>query len=140
MAEESTTPDLVERLQRLADAINARDFDVGVGFYTPDVVFNPRTGVVGALQGRGAIRGFFEEWFGAYEEFEVEFEEVREFDHGLTFGVFLMRGRLPGTTGWVSDRYAFVSTWVDGLVEKQTNYTDSDEARAAAERLAEERG
>jgi len=29
---------------------------------------------------------------------------------------------------------------VDGLVEKETNFTDLDEGRAAAERLAEERG
>jgi ketosteroid isomerase-like protein len=139
MPEEHTTPDLVERLERLAHAINARDFDMAVSVYTPDAVFHPRTGVVGALQGRGAIRGFFEEWFGAYDQFETEIGEVREFGHGLTFAVISMRGRLPGTTNWVSDRYAFVSTWTDGLIERVTNYFDFDEARAAAERLARER-
>jgi hypothetical protein len=30
--------------------------------------------------------------------------------------------------------------WEDGLIVRVTNYTDIDEARAAAERLAEERG
>jgi hypothetical protein len=33
-----------------------------------------------------------------------------------------------------------VSTVVDGLVERMKGYLDIDEARAAAERLAEERG
>jgi hypothetical protein len=33
-----------------------------------------------------------------------------------------------------------VGVWVDGLIERTTNYTDIDEARADAERLAEERG
>jgi ketosteroid isomerase-like protein len=136
----TTTPDLAERLQRLADAINARDFDVAVSFYTPDAVFQPRTGVVGALRGRGAIRGFFEEWYGAYEEFVAEFDEVREFGHGLTSAVLSQRGRLPGTTNWVSDRYTLVATWTDGLIERVTNYSDIDEARADAERLAQERG
>jgi hypothetical protein len=30
--------------------------------------------------------------------------------------------------------------WVQGVIVRETNYTNIDEARAAAERLAEERG
>jgi hypothetical protein len=38
-------------------------------------------------------------------------------------------------------RFAGVTTWVDGLVVRNTIYYDIvKEARAAAERLAEERG
>jgi hypothetical protein len=33
-----------------------------------------------------------------------------------------------------------VTLWTDGLIERSSIYTDIDEARAAAERLAEERG
>jgi hypothetical protein len=33
-----------------------------------------------------------------------------------------------------------VLTWVDGLIEQTTNYLDPDQARAAAERLGQERG
>ena len=36
--------------------------------------------------------------------------------------------------------FAAVGIWVDGKNVRTTNYTDIDEARAAAERLAEERG
>ena len=42
-------------------------------------------------------------------------------------------------SGEVRLRYAAVGVWADGLVVRVTNYTDVDEARAAAERLAESR-
>jgi hypothetical protein len=51
-----------------------------------------------------------------------------------------VRGRLAGSSGFVEFRYAGVSAWRDGLIEWVTTYTDVDAARAAAERLAEERG
>jgi hypothetical protein len=37
-------------------------------------------------------------------------------------------------------RHAAVGVWVDGLAIRITNYLDIDEARAAAERVADERG
>ena len=45
-----------------------------------------------------------------------------------------------GSTGYVQMRQATVGVWVEGLVVHLTHYNDNDEARAAAERLAEERG
>jgi ketosteroid isomerase-like protein len=54
--------------------------------------------------------------------------------------MFIQRGRPPDSTGWVELRYAAVYTWRDGLIERATQYSDIDEARAAAERLAQERG
>ena len=58
----------------------------------------------------------------------------------MTFGLFFLRGRPAGSSGFVEFRYASVSTWTDGIIERVTTYTDIDEARAAAKRLAEERG
>jgi len=49
-------------------------------------------------------------------------------------------GRLRGSTRFVERRMASVSTWAHGLIERNTTYLDIDEALAAAERLAEERG
>jgi hypothetical protein len=37
-------------------------------------------------------------------------------------------------------RFAGVGEWADGLMQRGTNYLDIDQARAAADRLAEERG
>jgi hypothetical protein len=36
-------------------------------------------------------------------------------------------------------RFPSVTTWTEGLIERQTDYMDIAEARAAAERLAQER-
>ena len=92
------------------------------------------------FEGREAIRGFFEDWAISYDDFEQALEEVSDLGNGVTFGVFLMRGRLAGSSGSVELRYAGVSTWADGLIERVTTYLDINEARAAAERLAQERG
>ena len=42
--------------------------------------------------------------------------------------------------GGVEFRDARVMIWADGLIERTTAFLDIDEARAAAERLARERG
>jgi hypothetical protein len=52
----------------------------------------------------------------------------------------LQSGRPVGSDGRVQWRYAGLTTWVDGVAVRTTNYTDIDEARVAAERLARERG
>jgi hypothetical protein len=67
-------------------------------------------------------------------------EEVRDLGNGVTFGLFLMRGRPARRSAFVELRYAGVSAWTDGLIEQVTTYLDIDEARAAAERLAKEPG
>jgi hypothetical protein len=93
----------------------------------------------GVFEGRAAIRGLFEDWVGTYDEFEYEVEERWDLGSGVIFLVWVQRGRLRGSTGWVQVRGASVGRWVDGLIERSTNYLDIDEARAAAERLAQER-
>jgi hypothetical protein len=67
-------------------------------------------------------------------------EELRDVGNGVIFGVSHQGGRPRGSSGLVALRYAGVGTWRDGLLERLTLYTDIDEARAAAERLAKERG
>jgi hypothetical protein len=52
----------------------------------------------------------------------------------------LMRVWAPGSEGSVQIRFGSVSIWTGGLIERATNYCDIGDARAAAERLAEERG
>jgi hypothetical protein len=58
----------------------------------------------------------------------------------VTFPVIIQKGRPVGSTAHVRYRIAQVNTWVDGMIVRSTGYNDIDEARAAAERLAEERG
>ena len=140
MTEESTTSDLLEALQRQRTALGRRDLDAVSATYTPDAVIDASP--LGALvfEGRGAIRGFWEDWLGPYEQYELEGEDFGDFGNGVTFGVVVSRGRPIDSSGWVETRFASVVTWVGALIERTTFYTDIDEARAAAERLAQERG
>ena len=141
MPEEPTTPDLVELVRQAFDAGNRRDLDAAMSVFGPDAVWEAAG--LGIYQGVAAIRGAMEAWIGAFEEFEIEAEEILNLGSGVTFAVIRSSGRPVGSSGHggqVRMRYASVSVWVEGLIVRVTNYLDIDEARAAAERLAEERG
>jgi hypothetical protein len=103
--------------------------------YGRDTVFEMELVV---LHGSAAIRELYEEWSGGYEDFEVELEDAFDLGNGVTVAVALVRGR-PGSSGFIQLRFAAVATWHHSLIERVTTYTNIDEARAAAERLAQER-
>jgi ketosteroid isomerase-like protein len=136
--EEPTTPDLVELARRIIDAWNARDIEASAGLLTPDTVYDtsPMGGPI--LEGRAAVRAAVGEFWAMWDEFESEAEEILDLGNGVTLTV--SRGRIRDSTGSVQQRAATVGTWTDGLIERGTVYSDIDEARAAAERLAQERG
>jgi ketosteroid isomerase-like protein len=142
MSEESTTPDLVELLERLREALNRGNLDAAVALYAPDAVWDVSLlGLARVFEGREAIRGAFQDLIAPYDDLEVVAEESRDLGSGVTLAVFLARGRLSGSTRFIEGRmWASVATWANGLMERITTYTDIDEARAAAERLAKERG
>ena len=91
------------------------------------------------FEGQAAIRAFVEGWFGLYEELEFKLEEVHDLGNGVAFAVVVQRGRPVGIAGHVQQREGWVYVWVGGLIARLTA-SDIDEGRAAAERLAEERG
>jgi uncharacterized protein (TIGR02246 family) len=139
MSEESATPDLVELVRRHFEAGNRRDLDAVTSSFAPDAVLDGR--VAGDhFEGRAAIRSFIEDWFGTYEELEFGLEEVRDLGKGVVFAVVTQNGRPVGSAGHLRQREGWVYVWMRGLIERFTTYGDIDEARAAAERLAAERG
>ena len=140
MAKESTTADLAVLVQRIVDAANARDLDAAMSCYLPGGVYDMSPVGLGIRQGHAALREHFQEWWDGYEEYAHELEEMRVTGEGVAFCVLAQRGRLPGSTSSVQLRYPAVVTVRDRLIERITVYGDIDEYRAAAERLAEERG
>jgi hypothetical protein len=140
MAEESTTPDLVATARGGNEAASRRDIDAMMSIWGPQPVWDLSPMGLGVFEGLGAIRGFFEDWIGSYDDFEVGEEELLDLGSGVTFGVFVQRGRPAGSSGEVTIRYGSVGVWDAGLMVQVTQYSDIDEARAAAERLAQERG
>jgi ketosteroid isomerase-like protein len=139
MSEESTTPDLEEAARRSIEAFNRRDFEGGLAIYWPDAVWDTTPQGMGVFEGREAIRGFLEDRLGAYEDYEQVIEEFRDLGNGVTFGVLHERGRIPGSSGSVEVGWAAILIWREGLVERGIAYTDINEARVAAERIAGER-
>jgi ketosteroid isomerase-like protein len=140
MPEESTSPDLVELTRRSHAPLASRDVDGIMRSYGPDAVWDLSTGGLGVFRGHTAIREFMEDWLRSYDRLEVDLENVVDLGSGVVFIVANQKGRLADSGGEVTVRYAAVIVWEDGLIERVTNYLDIDEARAAAERLAESGG
>ena len=142
MSEESTTPDPVESARPLFEAIERRDIDATMQHYAPDAVMDLTRTLGVALEGREAIGRFLEDWLVGYEAVEYAADEISDLGNGVEFAVVLQTARPLGTTGSVQLREGVVVVYAQGLIARHTVYPHSDiaEARAAAERLAEERG
>jgi ketosteroid isomerase-like protein len=138
MSEESTTPDLLERMRLSFEARNRGDFDEYMSFFAPDAILETRVGE--RLVGAAVIRDFLEEFDGSVEDFRIELLEAVDLGGDVLFSVARQGGR-PGDSAFdLHERLASVCVVADGLIARITNYTDIDEARAVAERLAESRG
>ena len=138
MPEECTTPDPAELTRRAFEAVNQHDIDAVVSFFAPHAVLDGR--VEDGLEGRAAIRGFLDDWFGSFAELRMEVDELVVLDDGVLLAVVKQEGRPVGVDGQVHQREGWAICWsADGLLVRLTTHTDIDEARAAAERLAESR-
>ena len=139
MSEESTTPDLLELGRRIFDAGRRADVDALMGFYRADVVIEMSDAAL-TFEGPTEIRRFYEDFFGLWEDLVSELEELLDLGNGVTFSVIHNRGRPVGSTAEAQQRLAWVATWQEYKITRVEIYVDIDEARAAAERLAGERG
>jgi limonene-1,2-epoxide hydrolase len=138
MPEESTTPDLDERMRRMAEAASRSDVDALLSFFAPNAVLDAEG--VGTFEGVDAIRAFLEDWYSNYEEFEASTDEIVHLDEGVFLTVSTQVARLRRGTEPLRFRSAHVLRFEAGMVVYWTAYADIDQARAAAERLAQERG
>jgi|SRR5271169_453474 len=138
MSEETATPDLVELVRSFLDTANQRDFAALMSYFAEDAVWGTR--IIGVFEGRAAIRSFIEAWFGTYQDYEQSLEEVHELANGVTVSVVVAHGKHGESGSVIEQRIVGVGTWRDGLIKSMTTYGDIVEGRAAAERLAEERG
>jgi ketosteroid isomerase-like protein len=140
MPEESTTPDLVERLRLFFAAASRRDLDTLTTFYASDAVLDLSDLGLGTYEGADAIRALFEDWFRSYAEYETTADEILRFGENVILTINTQMARLPGSSGFVRLHDAYVFLFEDGLIARHTPYQNINQARAAAERLAKERG
>ena len=109
-------------------------------FYAPDAVLDLSDLGLGTYDGVDAISAFLEDWFRSYAEYETTAEEILRLGENVILTINTQTARLPGSGGFVRLHDAYVFLFEDGLIARHTPYRYTDEARAAAERLAEERG
>ena len=139
-SDESTTPNLVELTRRAFDAGSRHDIDAIMGFHAPDAAWDLSDLGLGTFDGAAAIRGFVEDWFATWQDLVLEVEEIVDLGHGVVFALVREEGRPTASGGHVEQRRGWVTLWVKGKIARIVIYLNIDEARAAAERLAESRG
>ena len=134
--QQSRTSSALELTRESFEAADSGDFDWMISFYGPDAVFDMAPWGLGTYSGLAAIRGFFEDWIGAFDEFEMKVEEIVDLGNGLTFTVARQDARPAGSKNSLTLRHGAVAEWAEGVLLRVTNHPDIDEARAVAERLA----
>jgi hypothetical protein len=141
MPEESTTPDPVELTRSVYAHLNSRDLDAIVGLMGPGSVWDASRWGLGIHAGPEAIRRFLEDWFGGLAEYGVRVDEIQDLGNGVVY-VVQMAHRAATERGYLELGALCVYQWVEHThtLARMTLYSDNDEARAAAERLAQERG
>jgi hypothetical protein len=140
MHQESTTPDLVELTRRGIEAANQRDFDAVTSLLGPDSVWDAAPWGLGTHEGLTRIQLFFGDWIGGFDDYQIVVEEMLDLGNGVVFAVTMQYAHTAHIRDRVRLRSAFVFVWAEGVVTRVTSSPDIEEARAAAERLAAERG
>jgi ketosteroid isomerase-like protein len=72
MSPDKSTTDPVELTRRSFEAGSRRDIDAAMSNYGSDSVWDMSAMGLGSYRGLAAIRSFFEDWIGAYDEFEMD--------------------------------------------------------------------
>jgi ketosteroid isomerase-like protein len=138
MPHEPTTLKPVEATRSVVEAVNRRDFDAVESLYAEDAVLVGNE--IGEFDGAAAIRGLYEDMAMPYGNLRSEIDQVIDLGSGVIFGIVTVVGHPIGSTSEVRFRYAATAVVADGVIGRQTNSLDIDEARAAAERLADKPG
>src|SRR5438270_14098079 len=115
MSEKSATPDLVELARLSFQPAKSRNFDAMMAFWADDPVWDLSPMGLGVYHGTTAVRGFFEEWIGSYELFEVKLEECLDLGAGVVFSVVGQKASLSGSSGEVMIGYASIPVWKNAL-------------------------
>ena len=87
MANESTTSTALEQARRSFEAADSGDYEWMISFYGPNSTFDMSPWGLGTYEGLVAIKAFFKDWIGAFDEFEMKLEELVDLGNGVVFAV-----------------------------------------------------
>jgi ketosteroid isomerase-like protein len=134
--EESTTSDLKERVRTLLELGGRGDWDTAMEYFAPRAVWVAVDGLE-TFEG-DAIRDFWVEWYEPYHDVRIEPVEIVDLGGGVVMAILRQSGRLRDSPSRLEEHVALVYRWSNGLIERVSTHIDIDEARAAAEQLAQE--
>ena len=141
MADESTTPGLVGLTRTFYETMDREwDFDALADFFAPEAVWDLSDSHLGTYEGVAAIRDFLVGYWATWEDHHHKVEEILDCGHGVLSVAIWEDGCPKGSDARVQTRHLQVFEWVQGKIVRITGYAEFDAARAAATRLAEERG
>jgi hypothetical protein len=115
--------------------------DTFTAFFAPDVVWES-VGLGTTFKGLEASREFLGDWMARFEDYEIDIEEVLDLGNGVMFVKSGHAGRPIGSPAHVrlpQEILVNVFVWEARLITHVVSSGDTPEARAAAERLAQER-
>src|SRR6478735_6589686 len=112
MSEESTTPDRVDLVRGFFESANSGEVGESLSFFSADAVFDMSPVGLGIYEGPEAIRRFYEDWLGSYEDSQILVGEVLEVDDGIVLAVFRQDARPNGSSHRVRVRTTWVYEWV----------------------------
>jgi ketosteroid isomerase-like protein len=133
------TTSALELTRRAFASANGGDYDAMMVFFGPDSFWDASRWGLGLHAGRTAVRNFFKDWIGAFDTWVADVEEMHDIGNGVVSTVAVQTGE-TARGGRIVLQYAAVFVWADGVATQVILYRDLDEARADAQRLAEEQG
>jgi hypothetical protein len=140
MSEESMTRDLVESTLQLHRLLNSRDLDAVTDLFAPGSIWDASRWGLGSHEAPDSLRRFLQDWIGSFDVYELTVQEIKDLGNGIVFAVFFHGADPRGGGSALAVRSSAVLDWGAGQLVGLTSYRDMHEARAAAERLAQERG
>jgi len=147
MQEESATPDPLEFTRRMFEVPSGTAWaqeavvDTFTAYFAPDVVWES-VGLGTTFNGLAGSREFLGDWMARFGDYAIDIEELLDLGSGVVFVKSGHAGRPIGSPGHLRlprEVLVNVFVWERGLITRVVSSGDTPQARAGAERLAQER-
>ena len=115
-------------------AADAGDYERMMAFFGERSVWDVSPWGLGTHTGAPAIRSFFGDWIGGFEEYSVEIEELTGLGHGVVLVKAVQRARSARMQVVLELHQVSVFCWEEGIAAHVVHYRDIETARATAER------
>ncbi len=126
----------IELTRRAFASADDRDFEAMMSFFGPDSVWDVWSWGLGTHSGPRAIRTFFGDWIGGFDDYHVELEELVDLGHEVVFAVATQTARPAGSRGFIQLRHAAIWVWEGEVAMRVTHYQDIEGARVVAAETA----